>query len=91
MSDRTARAVVVHGHVQGVFFRDSCRTEARDAGVAGWVSNVSDGTVHAHFEGTPAAVDRLVSWVHHGPQHAQVERVDVREVPPEGLSDFRTR
>ena len=30
--DRIARDVVVHGRVQGVFFRDSCRREARTPG-----------------------------------------------------------
>ncbi len=90
-TDRVARAVVVHGRVQGVFFRDSCRRQAEDAGVVGWVSNAADGSVHAQFEGPAAAVDRLVSWVHRGPRAATVVRVDVHEVPPEGLSRFEVR
>jgi acylphosphatase len=89
--DRTAREVVVHGRVQGVFFRDSCRTEARAAGVAGWVTNEPDGTVRAHLEGSPDAVERLVTWLHHGPPHADVDRVDVHEVAAEGLSGFEVR
>jgi acylphosphatase len=88
---RTAREVVVRGMVQGVFFRDSCRSEARAAGVAGWVTNASDGTVHARFEGDPGAVERMVAWSRHGPRHADVERVDVREVEPEGLTGFEVR
>lgn len=91
MSDPTARAVVVHGLVQGVFFRDSCRSEAEDAGVVGWVSNEPDGTVQGHFEGSAAAVERLVSWVRHGPRHAEVERVEVREAHPEGHRRFEVR
>jgi acylphosphatase len=91
MSDRTAREVVVHGRVQGVFFRDSCRTEAWAAGVTGWVTNAPDGTVHARFEGSPDSVERLVAWVHDGPPHADVERVDVHEVPVEGLRSFEVR
>ncbi|MGH8966187.1 MAG: acylphosphatase, partial [Actinomycetes bacterium] len=50
-TDRVARRVVVHGRVQGVFFRDTCRREAQARGVAGWVSNRHDGTVEALFEG----------------------------------------
>ncbi len=91
MSADVARRVVVHGLVQGVFFRDSCRTEARDAGVRGWVTNAPDGTVRAHFEGAADAVDRLVAWVRHGPRHADVERVDVDDVPPEGMAGFEVR
>jgi acylphosphatase len=69
--------VVVHGEVQGVFFRDSCRAEAQRAGVAGWVRNERDGTVRARFEGTREAVDGMLAWVRHGPRQARVDHVDV--------------
>ena len=39
------RRVVVHGLVQGVFFRDTVRRHAQSRGVAGWVRNNRDGTV----------------------------------------------
>jgi acylphosphatase len=81
----------VTGRVQGVFFRDSCRAEARAAGVVGWVSNEPDGSVRAHFEGPAEAVERLVAWAHDGPRSAHVDRVAAREVPPEGLSGFEVR
>ena len=48
------RRVVVHGFVQGVFFRDSVRRHALTAGVTGWVRNNRDGTVEAVFEGEDA-------------------------------------
>jgi acylphosphatase len=83
--------VVVHGQVQGVFFRDSCRREARRLGVAGSVRNVDDGTVEAVFEGDPDAVSTMVDWAHSGPSGAQVSRVDVVEEEPEGLTDFAVR
>ena len=83
------RRVVVYGQVQGVFFRDSCRREARSRRVAGWVRNNSDGTVEAVFEGDPDAVTTLVDWAHEGPAGARVSRVDVAEEKPEGLGGFR--
>jgi acylphosphatase len=85
------RHVKVHGRVQGVFFRDSTRREAERAGVAGWVRNCSDGTVEAVFEGDEDAVERMVEWVREGPGHAEVDRVDVDEEDPEGLSGFQVR
>ena len=91
MSADVAKRVVVHGLVQGVFFRDSCRTEARRAGVRGWVTNAADGTVQAHLEGPADAVERLVAWLHQGPPHAEVERVEVRDVPPEKMTGFEVR
>jgi acylphosphatase len=90
-ADRVARSVVVHGQVQGVFFRGSCRTEAEAHGVTGWVCNEYDGTVRAHFEGTGEAVQALVSWARRGPRGAYVERVEVTDVEPEGGSRFEVR
>ncbi len=79
----------MHGQVQGVFFRDTCRREARSRQVAGWVRNNNDGTVEGVFEGDPDAVTTLVDWAHRGPAGAQVRRVEVVEEEPEGLSGFR--
>ena len=87
----TRRRVVVHGRVQGVFFRDSARQEAEREGVAGWVANRDDGAVEAVFEGDPDAVERLVEWCRSGPSSAEVEDVEATEEEPEGLSGFETR
>ena len=85
------RRVIVHGSVQGVFFRDSARRLAQQRGVTGWVSNRPDGTVEAVFEGDDDAVERLISFSRKGPRGAQVDRVDVSEEEPEGLADFTIR
>lgn len=83
-----ARQVVVHGLVQGVFFRDACRREAERAGVTGWVRNEDDGSVAALFQGAPAAVDRLVRWCHQGPPRARVDRVEVHQATPVSAASF---
>ena len=85
------RRVVVHGAVQGVFFRDSARRLAEQHGVAGWVRNNWDGTVEAVYEGEDEAVDRLVRFSHQGPRGAQVERVEVFDEEPEALTSFAVR
>jgi acylphosphatase len=91
MSDAIRRRVVVHGSVQGVFFRDSCRREARSRGVAGWVSNRRDGAVEAVFEGEPDAVSAVVAWCSRGPRGAYVDSVEETTEEPEGLSGFEIR
>ena len=83
--------VVVSGLVQGVWFRDSCREQARAHHVGGWVRNRSDGLVEAEFEGPAAAVDRLVAWCRVGPRHANVDTVTTEMVPPIGDQRFRIR
>jgi acylphosphatase len=87
----TRRRVVVHGRVQGVFFRDSTEQEAASRGVAGWVRNRDDGAVEAVFEGDSDAVEALVEFCRSGPSSADVERVDVEEEEPEGLNGFEVR
>jgi acylphosphatase len=74
---KIALRLVIHGQVQGVFFRDSMRMEAQRLGIAGWVRNRSDDTVEAAVQGKPAAVDAIVHWTHRGSQHARVERVEI--------------
>jgi acylphosphatase len=91
-SSAGARArVVVHGRVQGVFFRDSCRQEAASRGVAGWVTNRPDGAVEAVFEGDEDAVRSMVDWCSQGPRSADVDSVDETREDPEGLSGFEIR
>jgi acylphosphatase len=85
------RRVLVAGLVQGVFFRDSCRSEARRAGVSGSVHNRRDGWVEAVFEGDEEAVAHLVAWCGHGPPGARVEKVEVSDEVPTGESGFRVR
>jgi acylphosphatase len=85
------RRVVVHGFVQGVFFRDSTRRLAQRHEVAGWVANRPDGAVEAVFEGEATAVERLVAFSREGPRGAQVESVEVLEEEPEGLRGFGVR
>jgi acylphosphatase len=91
VSERIARRVVVHGNVQGVFFRDTTRRRAESRGVSGWVRNRPDGTVEALFEGAPDAVESMVAFAREGPRGAQVQRVDVSEAEPEGGARFEIR
>ena len=85
------RRVVIHGRVQGVFFRDSTRRLARQHGVAGWVANRPDGGVEAVFEGEEEAVGRLVAFSRKGPRGAEVRSVEVEEEEFEELQGFSVR
>jgi acylphosphatase len=82
---------VVSGHVQGVWFRESCRREAEARDVAGSVANRADGSVEAVFEGREAAVAELVAWCRVGPPRAVVTGVDVTQETPAGVLGFRVR
>ena len=85
------RRVIVHGRVQGVGFRYSVASAAQSRRIAGWVSNRQDGSVEAVFEGEPEAVESLVRFCRDGPRGAVVDRVEVAEEEPEGLTRFGVR
>jgi acylphosphatase len=86
-----ARHVVIHGEVQGVFFRETTRRRARRVAVAGWVRNNDDGTVEAWFEGEHDDVEVMVHFAGIGPSGAHVARVDVENADPQGLREFEVR
>jgi acylphosphatase len=83
--------VVVGGRVQGVWFRQSTVDAAREAGVAGWVRNLTSGDVEAVFEGSRAAVERALQFVATGPSRASVEHIDTTWEAPAGEQGFTVR
>lgn len=88
---RNAVDLTVTGRVQGVSFRYYAEREATRLGLGGWVRNEPDGSVAAHVEGDPGAVEAFVRWCHDGPRLAYVERVDVRLAADQGLRSFGVR
>lgn len=79
--------LIIGGRVQGVFFRDSARREARSIGVTGWVRNRSNGSVEAVVEGPEDRVRRFVAWCRRGPSAARVDRVQETLETPTGEFD----
>ncbi|NYT85993.1 acylphosphatase [Pollutimonas harenae] len=71
--------VTISGHVQGVGFRAATVRHAHLQGVKGWVRNLDDGTVQALLQGPHDQVDRMLSWLHHGPPNARVDLVEHQE------------
>lgn len=79
----------VSGIVQGVFYRDSCRSAAVELGVRGWVRNCRDGSVEVAAEGPRDAVGRLVEWCREGPPRAIVTDVVIVDEEVAGELEFR--
>lgn len=83
--------VIVHGLVQGVFFRDHTRRQAVILGVGGWVRNRRDGTVEAVIEGDADKVAAMVEWLRTGSPHSVVESLDIQDEEPRGEKGFDIR
>ncbi len=70
---------IIHGRVQGVFFRDYTQRQAQTLNLTGWVKNLPDRTVEAVFEGEPSKVDAMLNWLHTGSPSSKVNQVYSRE------------
>jgi acylphosphatase len=73
--DEVIRRFLVMGKVQGVYFRQSARLEAKRLGVRGLARNLPDGSVEVLAQGSQSSMDALRRWLHRGPAHARVETV----------------
>ena len=85
MSVRRVHAVV-HGLVQGVFFRDYTRQKAQELGLSGWVRNLPDRTVETVFEGNSRKVEAMLDWLKIGSPMSQVGHVDSKDEEPQGTA-----
>jgi acylphosphatase len=78
---------VVRGRVQGVGYRYFVLRLASRAGLRGWVSNESDGTVRCVAEGPRPALEALLAALRDGPPGARVSSVDEAWLPATGAFD----
>ncbi len=77
--------VRIEGRVQGVGFRAWTKHVATGLGLTGWVSNRSDGSVEAVFQGTEEKVVDMLALCERGPPGARVTKV---EIVGEGVGVF---
>ena len=85
------RRLIVHGRVQGVWYRGWTVDQAEALGLDGWVRNRRDGSVELLVSGPDAAVEELIAQCHRGPSAARVERVDVTESDEAPAAGFEQR
>ncbi|QPC81311.1 acylphosphatase [Phototrophicus methaneseepsis] len=68
---------IVHGHVQGVYFRATTQDRAVQLSITGWVRNNADGTVEVIAEGSKDKLEVLHNFLLQGPPSARDSSVDV--------------
>lgn len=91
MRDKRVHAIV-HGSVQGVFFREYTRRKAEQLGLQGWVKNLPDRTVETVFQGSPDKVAEMMQWLYSGSPQSDVSQIDkYEEEPGDDLSGFTIR
>ena len=70
--------VIVEGQVQGVFFRDYTRREAKSLNLVGWVRNLRNGTVEVAFAGADQDVAAMLEWLKKGSPRSRVDNLIVK-------------
>ncbi|WP_114325087.1 acylphosphatase [Candidatus Colwellia aromaticivorans] len=68
------------GKVQGVYFRVSSQQKAIDYGLSGYAKNLADGDVEVFLSGDQENVDKMLAWLKHGPEQAQVTKMQQKKV-----------
>jgi acylphosphatase len=68
---------IVHGKVQGVYYRAFASRAARSLSLKGYVRNLNSGDVEVEAEGEKALLEELLGRLKAGPDGAVVSRIDV--------------
>ncbi len=87
-----ARRYLISGRVQGVGYRFFAQRAAQEAGVDGWVRNLSDGRVEAQATGSSAALEDFEARLRRGPSFGEVRSIEVVEAAPDArIEGFHIR
>ncbi len=89
MADTKYIHVLVSGIVQGVWFRQSTKQVADSLGIRGYAKNLPDGKVEVLACGSGDAIEKLIDYLHQGPENARVEEVNLIATAPNS-ADQRT-
>ena len=97
--------IKISGQVQGVFFRHSAKQEAEKLGLVGYAKNlpphlesrcggVPDGSVEIIAclptgDGDKEKIEEFINWCRQGPDLAQVEKVETKDMPFRKFQDFQ--
>ena len=86
-----ATHIIVHGRVQGVWFRAGTKERADELGLFGWVKNKSEGTVEIHAEGEKLQLKNFILWCRKGTPAANVASLDLNLTSLQNLRSFEIR
>lgn len=78
----------VSGKVQGVYFRVSSQQKAIDYGLSGYAKNLADGDVEVMLCGEERNVEKMLAWLKHGPEQAEVTQMQKKQVDWQDHSFF---
>lgn len=82
---------IVHGRVQGVFFRLNCYKKATELGLCGWAKNLASGAVEVIAQGKKSDLLILLEYIKNNPGHSEITSVEETwSEPKKHFSSFHT-
>jgi acylphosphatase len=79
MPNIAAVQALIHGHVQGVFFRAFVFEKANELGLTGYVRNLPSGRdVEVRAEGGKELLEKLIEMIKIGPPLARVDHATIK-------------
>ncbi|MDD5092880.1 MAG: acylphosphatase [Dehalococcoidia bacterium] len=93
LTELACLSAIVHGRVQGVYFRAFAEEQARRLGLTGYVRNLLvERSVQVVAEGERAKLEELATRLKAGPSGARVEEIDIKwEAYTKSFSNFEIR
>lgn len=71
----------ISGRVQGVYFRASSQQQAIEYSLSGYARNLADGDVEVLLCGEQINIEKMLVWLAHGPEQADVTDIQHKKVP----------
>jgi len=81
-------SVIVKGKVQGVYYRQSTREQARILQITGTVKNLPDDTVEIIATGAEEQLGQFTTWCRQGPSRAVVTDLIITPLSLQSFNDF---
>jgi acylphosphatase len=76
---------IVHGKVQGVFYRKFVAQKLRQMGIRGYVRNLPDGTVEVVVRATEEELDGIRKALEEGSPLSEVEKIEMEYLDDDDL------
>ena len=80
--------IVIHGKVQGVFYRATAKKVADRLNLTGWIKNTKEGYVEAIISGDEDHLQEFIVWCKQGPEKALVKDVIITKKKEMVLNNF---
>ncbi len=82
---------IVHGRVQGVWYRKTIQEKALKEGITGYVKNLQDGSVEVVANLKKEDIEKFLKILKKGSPLSRVDNIEMGEIMPTYFETFEVR